>query len=98
MSERPPPIDAAAIFCRTWNQFDFQQQVESDERIRIIHYDRACNSPKNIAEALSDLVGIALPAPSFTSECVQSPEASETELHAEMDQQKLDSFAGCPEF
>jgi hypothetical protein len=75
MSERLSPTDAAA-FWWTRNQLDFQQHVESDEDIQIIRFGQACNSPKNIAEALSDFAGIALPARSIDPERVHGPKAS----------------------
>jgi O-succinylbenzoate synthase len=50
MSERPFRIDAAALFWWSQNQLDLQQHVESDQRIRIIHYDHACHSPNNSRE------------------------------------------------
>jgi hypothetical protein len=95
-------MDAAALFWLTRKRLDFQQNVESDERIRIIHNDQAWNSPRNIAEALSDFVGIALPARSMTPECVHSPKASGRPICTRADVEKLcqktlDSFVGRPE-
>ena len=101
MSERPSPIDPATLFWWTRNQLDFQQHLGSDERIRTICYDQACNSPRNIAEAIAELAGIALPARSIASRVRPQPEVHrETDLHPDVEklcQKTWDSFAGCPE-
>jgi hypothetical protein len=64
-------------------------------------YDQACNSPKSIAEAICDFVGMALPARSVASRVRRQPGvSSETDLRPDVEklcQKTLDSFAGCPE-
>ena len=101
MSERLSLIDAVrAVLVDSESALHFQQHLESDERIRMIRY-KTCNAPSNVEEAISELVGISLPARSIASRVRPQPEASgETDLHP--DAEKLcpktwDSFAGCPE-
>ena len=101
MHEGLSPLDAAALFWWTRNQLYFQQQLWRDERIRIIRYERACNCPEELVEALSDYLEIPLPLQSIIAKVRPQPDVSEvTDLHPDVERlcrKTWDSFAGCPE-
>ena len=101
MSEGLSALDAAALFWWARNQLYFDQHLRDDERIRILRYERTCNRPTEVVEALSDYVGIALPLSSIASKVRPQPEVREvTDLHPEVERlcrKTWDSFAGCPE-
>ena len=101
MSEGLSPLDAAALFWWARNQLYFEQHLGDDERIRIIRYEKACNRPEELVEALSDYVGIALPLHSIASKVrPQSDGPDVTDLHPDVDslcRRTWESFAGCPE-
>ncbi len=67
----------------------------------MIRCDQACNSPKSIAEAILEFLGIALPERSIASSVRPQPEVSrETDLQPDVEklfQNTWDSFVGCPE-
>jgi hypothetical protein len=101
LSEGLTPLDAAALFWWARNQLYFEQHLARDERIRIIRYERACNCPEEVVEALSAYVGIALPKDSIASKMrPQHNERESLDFHPEVDRlcrEMWDSFAGCPE-
>jgi hypothetical protein len=101
LSEGLSPLDAAALFWWARNQLYFEQHLGRDERIRIIRYERACNCPEEVVEALSAYVGITLPKDSIASKMrPQHPEREPLDLHPEVDRlcrEMWDSFAGYPE-
>ena len=101
MSERLSPLDAAAVFWWARNQLYFQQHLHSDDRIRIIRYDRACSGSEEVTRALSDFVDIALPPHSIASKVRTQPDAWDpAQLHPDVEElcrKTWDSFAGCPE-
>ncbi len=95
------PLDAAAMFWWARNQLYFQQRLDSDGRIRIIRYDRLCNRPEEVVEALSDYIEIALPQTSIAAKIRPRPDSrGVTDLHPEVERlcrNSWESFAGCPE-
>jgi len=95
------PLDAAALFWWARNQLYFDQQLWRDERVRVIRYERACNSPGEVVEALSEFVGVALPSPSIVSRVRPHPDdPGANELHPDVEmlcRNMWDSFAGNPE-
>jgi hypothetical protein len=95
------PLDAAALFWWTRNQLYFEQQLWRDERIRIIRYERACNSSEEVAEALSEYVNVPLPLYSIAVKVRSNPVGSDVkDLHPGVERlcrKTWDSFAGCPE-
>jgi hypothetical protein len=100
MRKELSPLDAAALFWWARNQLYFQQHLSSDDRVRIIRYERACNEPEQTARALSDFVGIALPAQRIASRVRSHPDRTE-DIGLDPEVQVLcqttwDSFAGCP--
>ncbi len=101
MNEELSPLDAAALFWWARNQLYFEQHLWRDERIRLIRYERACNCPEALVEALCDYVGILLPADSITSRVRPQPDGPEVmDLHPDVERlcrKMWDSFAGCPE-
>jgi hypothetical protein len=102
MDEGLPPLDAAAVFWWARNQLYFDQQLWRDERIRIIRYERACNSSVEVAGVLSDYIEVALPHRSIAAKVRPEPEAAPELNDLLPDVQRLcqklwDSFAGCPE-
>jgi hypothetical protein len=101
VSEGLSPLDAAALFWWARNQLYFDRDLRHDERIRILRYERTCNRPKEVVEALSDYVGIALPLRSIASKVRPQAEGREvTDLHPEVERlcrNTWESFAGCPE-
>ncbi len=101
MNESLSPLDAAALFWWARNQLYFAQNLWRDERIRIIRYERACNHPEEMVEALNDYVGITLPSHLIASKVRPQPEGSKvTDLHPDVERlcrETWDSFAGCPE-
>ncbi len=101
LSEGLSPLDAAALFWWARNQLYFDQRLRDDARIRILRYERTCNHPAEVVEALSDYVGIALPLRSITSKVRPQPDDREvTDLHPEVDRlcrKTWESFIGCPE-
>jgi hypothetical protein len=101
LSEGLSPLDAAALFWWARNQLYFEQHLGCDERIRIVRYERACNCPEEVVEALSAYLGIALPKDSIASKMrPQHDERESLDLHPEVDRlcrEMWDSFAGCPE-
>lgn len=101
MGQGLSPFDAAALFWWARNQLYFEQQLWHDERMRIVRYERACNHPGEVVEALSDYVGIALPLRSISSKVrPQSDGRDATDLHPEVERlcrKTWESFAGRPE-
>ena len=102
MNEGLAPLDAAALFWWARNQLYFQQQLWRDERIRIIRYERACNSSEEVAAALAEYIEIPLPQRSIVAKVRPEPQkGSEVkELNPEVErlcQKMWDSFAGHPE-
>jgi hypothetical protein len=102
MDEGLSPFDAAALFWWARNQLYFEQHLWRDDRIRIIRYERACNCSQEVAEALSEYVGIPLlPLQSIASRVRPSADGSDvTDLHPDVERlcrKTWDSFAGCPE-
>ena len=101
MNEGLSPLDAAALFWWARNQLYFEQHLWRDERIRIVRYERACNCPEEVVEALSDYLEIPLPLHSIASKVRPQPDASGgTDLHPDVERlcrETWDSFAGCPE-
>jgi hypothetical protein len=101
LSEGLSPLDSAALFWWARNQLYFEQHLGRDERIRILRYERACNRPEEVVEALSAYVGIALPKDSIASKMhPQHAEREALDLHPEVDRlcrEMWDSFAGFPE-
>ena len=95
------PLDAAALFWWARNQLYFQQRLQTDERVRIIRYERACNHPEALALALSKYVDVDLPAHSIASRVRLDSGAGESSgLHPEVERlcrATWDRFAGCPE-
>lgn len=95
------PLDAAALFWWARNQLYFQQRLQTDERIRIIRYERACNHPEALALALSRYVEVELPPHSIASRVrPDSGAARGPVLHPEVQRlcrETWDRFAGCPE-
>ena len=102
MNEGLAPLDAAALFWWARNQLYFKQQLWSDERIRIIRYERACNSSEEVAEALADYIEIPLPQRSIAAKVRSEPDNGRGMKDLNPDVERLcqkmwDSFAGCPE-
>lgn len=101
MREELSPLDAAALFWWARNQLYFEQRLWCDERIRIVRYERACNSSEEMVEALSAYVGISLPLHSIASKVRPQPDGvGVTDLHPDVDRLCRDmwgTFAGCPE-
>jgi hypothetical protein len=101
MNDGLSPLDAAALFWWTRNQLYFEQQLWRDERIRLIRYERACNSSEEVAEALSDYVNIPLPPYSIAVKVRSKPVGSDVmDLHPDVERlcrKTWDSFVGCPE-
>jgi hypothetical protein len=105
MKEELTPLDAAALFWWARNQLYFDQQLWRDERIRIIRYERACNSSAEVAEALSAYIEIPLPPGSIAAKVRPGPVIASgvsgmNSLNPEVEricQKTWDSFAGCPE-
>jgi hypothetical protein len=102
MNEELSPLDAAALFWWVRNQLYFDQQLWSEERIRIIRYERACSSSGEVAEALSDYIEIPLPQRSIAAKVRSEPKAVSEVKDLNLDVERLcqklwDSFAGCPE-
>jgi hypothetical protein len=101
MSEGLSPLDAAALFWWARNELYFDQHLREDDRIRILRYERTCNRPTEVVEALSDYVGVALPLSSIASKVRPQPDVREvTDLHPEVERlcrKTWDSFVGCPE-
>jgi hypothetical protein len=96
------PLDAAALFWWARNQLYFDQQLWSDQRIRIIRYERACNCSQEVAVALSRYIEIPLPPHSIAAKVRAEPEAASevNGLNPEVEricQKMWASFAGCPE-
>jgi hypothetical protein len=102
MNDGLAPLDAAALFWWARNQLYFQQQLWRDERIRIIRYERACNSSEEVAAALAEYIEIPLPQRSIVAKVRSEPEKGSEmkELSPEVErlcQKMWDSFAGRPE-
>ncbi len=102
MDEGLAPLDAAALFWWARNQLYFERQLWRDERIRIIRYERACNSSEEVAGTLSEFIDIPLPRRSIAAKVRPEPEArSEAkDLNPEVErlcQEMWRSFVGCPE-
>jgi hypothetical protein len=102
MDEGLSPLDAAALFWWTRNQLYFDQHLADDERIRILRYERACNSAEEVVEALSNYIEIPLPLGSISRRVRPQPEDSKVpdELHPEVERlcrNTWASFLGCPE-
>ncbi len=101
MGEGLSPLDAAALFWWTRNQLYFDQELWRDERIRILRYERTCNSPGEVVEALSDFVELSLPLPSIVSRVHLHPDGSGVaDLHPDVETlcaSLWNSFAGYPE-
>jgi hypothetical protein len=102
MNEGITSLDAAALFWWVRNQLYFKQHLWSDERIRIVRYERACNSSEEVAEALADYIEIPLPQHSIASRVRSEPDVGRGmgDLNPDVErlcQKMWDSFAGCPE-
>jgi Sulfotransferase domain len=101
MSAGLSALDAAALFWWARNQLYFEQQLWHDGRMRILRYERACNRPEEVVEALSDYVGIALPLHSIASKVRPQLDGREVaDLHPDVERlcrETWDSFAGLPE-
>ncbi len=74
MNEGLTSLDAAALFWWVRNQLYFKQQLWSDERIRIVRYERACNNSEEVAEALADYIEIPLPQHSIATKVRSEPD------------------------
>jgi hypothetical protein len=57
-----PPHDAAALFWYCRNTLYFEQQLDSDERVRTCEYDHLVTEPAAVLDALARWVGIEPPA------------------------------------
>ena len=55
------PLDAAALFWWTRNQLYFDQHLAEDDRIRLLRYERVCDSPEEVVRSLSSHIGVSLP-------------------------------------
>jgi len=101
LNRRLTPFDAAALFWWTRNQLYFDQRLWTDDRIRILRYERACNQPDEVIQSLSDHIGLTLPLGSIASRVRAQPFPAETrELDPDVERlcKKLwDSLEGCPE-
>lgn len=101
LREELSPVDAAALFWWARNQLYFEQHLQNDARIRILRYERACNHPAEVVEALSTYLGIALPVDPITSRVRPHPDVEKVgDLHPDVEslcRATWDSFAGCPE-
>ena len=101
LSRKLTPFDAAALFWWTRNRLYFEQRLWEDERIRILHYERACNQSHEVIQSLSDHIGLALPLGSITSRVRPQPSPPKTRA-LDPDVERLcrrlwDSFEGHPE-
>jgi len=101
MNETLSPFDAASLFWWARNQLYFDQELWSDERMRIIRYERACNNSQELAESLSDYVEVPLPVHSIAARVRPEPDASAVkDMHPDVERlcrTTWDAFAGCPE-
>ena len=69
--------------------------------MRILRYERACNSSEELAESLSDYVEVPLPVHSIAARVRPQPDGSAVkDIHPDVERlcrTTWDSFAGCPE-
>jgi hypothetical protein len=102
MHEELAPLDAAALFWWARNRLYFEQQLWRDERIRIIRYERACNSSEEVAAALSEYIQIPLPQRSIAAKVRPEPAVGQEVKDLRPDVERLcqtmwKSFEGHPE-
>lgn len=101
LGEGLAPLDAAALFWWARNRLYFDQKLWTEDRIRIIRYERACNEPKGLVSALSEYIGIALPVDSIASRMRTQPDGKEAAaFHPGVERlcrEMWESFSGCPE-
>jgi len=101
LGEGLSPLDAGALFWWARNRLYFDQQLQTDDRIRVLRYERACNQPEAVVDALSAYTGVTLPADSIAPKMHRQPERPETEeLHPgvrRLCREMWESFGGCPE-
>ncbi len=95
------PLDAAALFWWTRNQLYFDQHLAEDDRIRLLRYERVCNSPEEVVRSLSSHIGVSLPVHSTVPRVrPRQSAASVGGLSPKIEHlcaQMWESFEGCPE-
>lgn len=95
------PLDAAALFWWTRNQLYFDQNLASNDQIRVLRYERVCDDPEEVIRSLSSYIGLSLPEQS-TARRIQRRQVDRrfVVLHPRVEalcSELWKSFAGCRE-
>jgi hypothetical protein len=73
------PLDSAALFWWTRNRLYLDQGLATDDRVKVMRYERIIENPRECLEALSDFLGTRLPLGAMTRRIHPRPTA-----HAEL--------------